>query len=254
MSKQLSSRILFWPLLAAAILVAVLGIYQGAYMIWARRTVEYALSGGAGSNIPRERLRGLGERAVPLVYDEMRAHPGKDSNQVFFGAMVLCGMALDGKLDARIPYLGRVLKDTTEDKTLREWTACIVSKMWYSDHARDALEERALRDPSIEMRASCLGYLGGHAATRAAYTNKPCDLAPRIIAMLDKASKDPDPRIRLGACGAAGELAQWASEHDTSLPWADSILARAAKDPDTGVREDYAAIMHGIRQIEKSRP
>lgn len=257
MPRALIRRILVGALLTAAILVAGLGIYEGAYMIWARRTVEYALSGRAGSNTAKDKLKKMGERAVPLIFGEMRDHMGDPdtlSAQFFEGETLLCSMAQDQKqkLDPRIPCLGRVLKNTGEDQHIRKVAMDVIGMLWYSAPATDALAERAVHDPSIEFRADCLVTLARQVAGRAFYTNSG-DINPTVVRLLRNASKDHDPRIRSAACYAAGTIVGAAIVRGKNLEWASTLLAGYADDPDPQVRWRYAAEMESVRRIRKKR-
>jgi hypothetical protein len=245
MAKPLIRRICTGVLVTAAILVAALGIYQGAYLLWGRRTVEYALSGRPGCDLAQDKLRKLGERAVPLIFNEMRDHP--DGPQSDLGRSMLIGMAADRKLDPQIPYLGRVLVDIDEDAWLRTAASSAIGLMWYSEPARDALVDRILHDPSAEVRASCVGALGCQALARAERTND-WHVHPEVIERLTSASKDRYLHIRIAACWAVAWLAHGGLDHGMTLDWAEAVLAGCAKDSNHEVRRVYADYVRYVRK------
>ena len=248
MAKPLIRRICTGVLLTAAIVVAALGVYQTAYRFWARRTCEHALSFRFGADIQRDKLKKMGERAVPLVFAEMRKHPDRDSNQICFGKGLLRTMARDRRLDPNVPYIGSVLRNTSEHETIREAAAYVLGAVWYSAPARQALADRALRDPSAEFRAVCLVELGEQAGERASRMND-WQIHPLVISTLTTASKDTDPRIRLAACQTTAGLAYAARDSGTTLAWAESLLADLSRDPNKQTRESASKWLTKIKHL-----
>lgn len=250
MSKPLIHRICVGALLTAAVAFAGLGVYQTVYWFWAHRIVRTALSFTSPDSVEAfAHLRRMGERAVPLVFDAVRARPSRLDE----GKAALQSMADDGWIDPNVPYVRRVLMNKRENERVRKMASAVLVYT-ESSAASLALADCAVSDSSPIIRATCTRALAQQACESLRYKDG-SHIHPIVTEVLRRAAQDHDPLVRYAACDATGELALSAEQHKISLPWTRSLLEQCLGDPDLQVRTRARhRLFPNCEEVDQKRP
>lgn len=237
-------------LLTALVLAAGFSVYQTAYWFWARRIVRTALSYTSPECVVAlARVRRMGDTAVPLIFEEVRAHPSRLDE----GKAALQSMADDGWIDPNVPYVRRVLMNKRENERVRKMASAVLVYT-ESSAASLALADCAVSDSSPIIRAACTRALAQQACESLRYRDG-SHIHPIVTEVLRRAAQDHDPLVRYAACDATGELALSAEQHKISLPWTRSLLEQCLGDPDLQVRTRARhRLFPNCEEVDQKRP
>lgn len=189
MPKPLIRRVCLIVLTALAVSAVALVLPRAGYWICARQMVSYALSGEPGSSVAAQGISRLGERAVPLVFDEMRT--GTDPDRFHLGVMALSRMADERRLDPSAAYARRLLADPSESTDIRYAAAQVLGSLWYSAEAEQALRDQVRQERSASVKGQCISSLNLVTVNRGHCTGK-WQVDPRTVELYVSCAGDKD--------------------------------------------------------------
>ena len=213
-----------------------------------RSVVERGLAGGAGSNLDRDQIRATGEAAIPMVFDELRAHPGE--TQLHMTITTLSGMAADGLVDPKAPHLRAVVENTKERESIRRAAAIILG--WYGEcpEIERALMGRIRHDGSAAVRSACLAALSTRITFRGERA-KSWTVNPEAVELFAKGIADKSAEVRKQACASIGCVAVGAIEGGVNLKWCRQLLIRARRDPEYRIRKEAVDMLFWLDQEKR---
>ena len=211
-----------------------------------QHTVASAMQGNTADE---QHVVSVGEKAIPLVFSEMRSHPDA---QHWLGAVRLVeAMVNSGTADDSAPSVRQALRDPHQSTDVRCLAAFLSTLYWNSDTVLQALTDCGANDRSVRVRVRCTSSAGTLVSIRAA-RKRNWSMDTRLVAFFSSKLKDKDPSVRQAAVDAVCAAANSALvEGRVELPWASSLLSGAKNDPARSVRKAAISALLRLQQTKR---